>query len=142
MFSTNILILSDNESEFNETRSVLKSIVGSNLFTIYQIRNKDLDITPWMKNCTLFIDFNINKNKPVGTILEYLQQGGKILSIPSNTLNKVEKNLMDNNVNIYDGDLKGFYENQENSVKYIDWSDSFLYSYPSSMRGLHCATMV
>ena len=38
---------------------------------------------------------------------------------------------MGNNVNIYDGNLKDFYENQENSVKYIDWSDSFLYSYPS-----------
>ncbi len=141
MFSTNILILSDNESEFNETKSIFRSIVGNNLFTIYQIKNKDLNITPWMKNCTLFIDFNI-QSKPVDNVLEYLQHGGKIFSIPSNSLNKIEKTLMNNDVNVYDGDLKDFYENQENSAKYIDWSDSFLYSHHSSMQGLHCVTKV
>jgi hypothetical protein len=141
MYSTNILIQTDNEKEFNETKKVLKSIVGHNLFTIYQMKTKDLNTMPWMKNCALFVNFEF-KSHPIDKYIEFLKLGGKILSLPSNTQNKIEKKLMENIVNVYDGDLKDFYENEKSSVKYVQWADSFLYSHSPEKGGLHCLTKV
>jgi len=77
----NILILADNQETFTEYKTFIKSVVGNNSFTIYNLNTKDLDkSTAWMSNCTLLID-TVNLKEYYEIFSDYLNQGGSVLSI-------------------------------------------------------------
>jgi hypothetical protein len=79
----NILILADKQETFNGLKTYLKSIVGSNSFTIYNLTTNDLrKTTAWMSNCTLLID-TVNSGPSTEPISYYLEKGGTVLSILS-----------------------------------------------------------
>ena len=124
MNSTNILIFTEIESEFFEIKSVLKTILGRDLFTIYRIGSSDLN-SPWIKNCNLLVNLKHNQDSSE-LFLDYLKRGGKILSIPSSSLNKVKKNLLGVEVNVYEN--QDLLCNDNKSVSYLDWSASLIFS--------------
>jgi hypothetical protein len=89
----NILILAENENDFQTFRSYLISLVGINAYTIYKITYSELGASStWMANCSLLITVEqyedkvlseSNLERKVLSLKSFLHRGGYILSVPS-----------------------------------------------------------
>jgi hypothetical protein len=89
----NILILAENENDFQTLRSYLISLIGHNAYTIYKISYTELAASStWMANCSLLVTIEqyedkvlseSNLERRVLNLKGYLQRGGRILSLPS-----------------------------------------------------------
>ena len=82
----NILIHANKQDIFIELKSLIRSIVGTNSFTIYNINTESLrKSTAWINNCALLIDCCSDSIKlpEKSDILfsNYLKSGGTVLSI-------------------------------------------------------------
>ena len=92
----NILILADKQETFTGLKVYLKSIFGSNSFTIYNLNTKDLNkTTAWMSNCALLID-TVNLEPSNESFSDYLKKGGTILSVISSDHAVLSEQLNDN----------------------------------------------
>jgi hypothetical protein len=89
----NILVLTENDNDFQNTRSYLLSLIGINTYTIYKISYADLAAsTTWMQNCSLLVTVEQYGDKVLSeshlerkvlSLRSFLNRGGKILSVPS-----------------------------------------------------------
>jgi hypothetical protein len=86
----NILVVSPNEQSFQRLKSYLARLLGKNSYTIYKLSESDIENTGiWMKNCVLLVTleqildhYAVQKKDMLDTYLKYLENGGRILSLP------------------------------------------------------------
>ena len=74
--SPNILVTTDDEAEFQLVKSFLKTIIGSNSYTIYKIASTELSKSLWMTNCALNIDIDSKNEIKHASFNEFLKLGG------------------------------------------------------------------
>lgn len=86
----NILVLAENENEFQKIKLFIQKILGKQSYTIYNIGSGDLQKSSlWIPSCRLLISseqFNLSDQvlrDKIKSLTNYLEIGGKILSIPS-----------------------------------------------------------
>jgi hypothetical protein len=135
----NILILTEFDNDFNSIKSFIRTILGNNSYTIYNINSTQLKKTPdiLIDNCRLLVTIENNKNEisnqeeEYNFMKKYLDNGGKLLSFPSKIeidKYKLEK-FNNNNLFIYDSNFQfEFKYNQEAKESYLNLS-TFIYSY-------------
>lgn len=89
-FKPNILIASNEENVFRQLKTYFQELLGKTSYTIYSIPNKDLNDsnnnTAWRTNCVLLITTAGEKENELSSsqvYLDYMRQGGRILTIPA-----------------------------------------------------------
>ena len=124
----NILILADQKEEFKKIKLFVQSLIGINIYTIYNIESKELyKSNLWMTNCALLIEGTIDSNEKCLSFMQYLQHGGVILTLP----NPKQEDFLEKN-----------YAQNENSIsKCLDFDKSLqesivLYSFKNA-DGVH-----
>jgi hypothetical protein len=158
----NILIMTENDDEFNSLKSLLKNLLGLNSYTIYNVRLTQLKTVQkvWIDNCYLLVSVEQSDVDESTRILKmdcfekYLGAGGKILSVPSSDeCEKVSiKNLNDNTLAVYDGDYffeQSYRENylqtkksQEFETLIYSFSPNKKYSSNDQADGIHWLTKI
>lgn len=145
--SPNILISTDNGKEFQAIKSFLKSIIGTNSYTIYQLNSQELVKPLWIKNCILLVDTEPQNVNKLSLFTEYLKQGGKILSVPVSVDKKELKKFDGLNAYTISDDLtfESDYQNEMKLVKEklfeFETLDDSIYYYPV-YNGLHYVSKV
>ena len=94
----NILILADQKEEFKKIKLFVQSLIGINVYTIYNIESKELyKSNLWMTNCALLIEGSTDLNERGLSFMQYLQYGGVILTLPNSKQEDfVEQNYVRN----------------------------------------------
>ena len=136
----NILILTEFDNDFNSIKNFIRSILGYNSYTIYNVKLTQLKAIPeiWIDNCHLLV--TIEKSNNLNDVYEdqyqymkkYLQTGGKILSVPSwldNKKYKIEV-FQEKKIFVYEGNFEFELQyERENLKKQNSAWNSYIYSY-------------
>lgn len=94
----NILISTENEQEFGKVKASILNLLGKNSYTVYRLDlNDPTSHSLWMKNCVLLItienlieDEVLDRNDKLLVFINYLNSGGNILSLPSESFKKID----------------------------------------------------
>lgn len=155
----NILILSENDSQFVNFKPFLVSLVASNSYTIYPISPHDLTTSSvWMHNCTLLITLEQSDHssmgqsqleKKINALKTFLDKGGKVLSLPCANEHSDKLLVNDVTVNFYKSFyyFEFFYERNFNLSKtpcqlITQESKELFYYFSTPQKGLHFASRV
>lgn len=86
----NILVLTDDQNEFEKIKLFVQEILGKNSYTIYNLTSSDLHKSSlWVPSCRLLISseqFNLSDqalDNKMKSFIGYMSNGGKILSLPA-----------------------------------------------------------
>jgi hypothetical protein len=123
----NILILTEFDKDFNSVKNFIRNLLGFNSYTIYNIKLTQLKKAPtiWIDNCYLLITIEKSSShlkeiyeEQLNYMKNYLESGGKILTLPSclDSNNKYKTEIFNEKiVFIYDGDYD-FESNYEKNL--------------------------
>lgn len=84
----NILIVTESSDDFKRLKAYIQELLGKTSYTIYCVGGNDLQVgsnaAVWRANCVLLVTCEKKKSSsPSDFYLDYLKQGGRILSLPS-----------------------------------------------------------